>query len=66
MPYSVRPIERAGFALNISRSSGSLSPASRYELMEEAGLETPPVGRTLESICIVEACSPDYDPVEIN
>jgi ankyrin repeat protein len=34
--------------------------------MEEAGLETPPVGRTLETICIVEVCSPDYDPVEIN
>ena len=36
------------------------------ELMEEAGLETPPVGRTLESICIVDVCSPEYDPVEIN
>jgi len=36
------------------------------ELMEEAGLETPPAGRTLESICIVEVCSPDYDPVEYN
>ena len=36
------------------------------ELMEEAGLETPPIGRTLESICIVEVCSPDYDPLEIN
>lgn len=36
------------------------------ELMEEAGLETPPAGRTLESICIVEVCSPDYNPVEFN
>jgi ankyrin repeat protein len=36
------------------------------ELMEEAGLEPPPAGRTLESICIVEVCSPDYDPVEYN
>jgi ankyrin repeat protein len=35
-------------------------------LMIEAGLETPPVGRTLESICIVEVCSPDYNPVEYN
>ena len=35
-------------------------------LMEEAGLETPPAGRTLESICIVEVCSPDYDPIEYN
>jgi len=36
------------------------------ELMTEAGLETPPAGRTLESICIVEVCSPDYDPVDYN
>jgi ankyrin repeat protein len=35
-------------------------------LMEEAGLETPPAGRTLESICIVEVCSPDYTPIEYN
>jgi hypothetical protein len=36
------------------------------KLMEEAGLETPPAGRTLESICIVEVCSPDYNPIEYN
>jgi ankyrin repeat protein len=36
------------------------------DLMVEAGLETPPEGRTLESICIVEVCSPDYDPIEHN
>ena len=36
------------------------------QLMEEAGLEPPPRGRTLESICIVDVCSPNYDPVEIN
>jgi ankyrin repeat protein len=36
------------------------------ELMREAGLEPPPEGRTLESICIVEVCSADYDPVKIN
>jgi ankyrin repeat protein len=34
------------------------------KLMEEAGLEPPPAGRTLDSICIVEVCSPDYDPTE--
>jgi hypothetical protein len=34
--------------------------------MIEAGLETPPEGRTLESICIVEVCSPDYDPIAYN
>lgn len=36
------------------------------ELMIEQGLEAPPEGRTLESICIVEVCSPDYDPIEYN
>ncbi len=36
------------------------------QLMEEAGLETPPAGRTLESICIVEVCSADYNPIEVN
>jgi hypothetical protein len=34
-------------------------------LMTEAGLEAPPEGRTLESICIVEVCSVDYDPRDI-
>jgi ankyrin repeat protein len=34
------------------------------ELMLQAGLEPPPEGRTLESICIVDVCSPDYDPVD--
>jgi hypothetical protein len=32
------------------------------ELMTAAGLHPPPEGRTLESICIVEVCSPDYNP----
>ena len=36
------------------------------ELMEEAGLEAPPAGRTLESICIVEVCSVDYNPLDLN
>jgi uncharacterized protein len=36
------------------------------ELMQEAGLEAPPEGRTLESICIVEVCSSDYEPIEYN
>jgi uncharacterized protein len=34
------------------------------ELMLQAGLEAPPAGRTLESICIVEVCSPYYNPNE--
>lgn len=36
------------------------------ELMLKAGLEPPPEGRTLESLCIVEVCKPGYDPVSIN
>jgi len=36
------------------------------ELMLEAGLEPPPAGRTLESICIVEVCSVNYNPIEYN
>ena len=36
------------------------------DLMLAAGLDTPPEGRTLESICIVEVCSPDYDPTDYN
>jgi len=36
------------------------------QMMREAGLETPPEGRTMESICIVEVCSVDYDPRKLN
>ena len=36
------------------------------ELMIEAGLEVPLEGRTLESICIVEVCSPEYEPIDYN
>src|SRR5690606_13773740 len=36
------------------------------QLMIEKGLEVPPAGRTLESICIVEVCSVDYDPLDLN
>jgi ankyrin repeat protein len=36
------------------------------KLMQDAGLKFPPEGRTLESICIVEVCSPDYNPIDYN
>jgi ankyrin repeat protein len=36
------------------------------ELMLKAGLKVPPEGRTLESLCIVDACKPGYDPISIN
>ena len=32
------------------------------DLMKQAGLEAPPEGRTLDSICITEICSIDYQP----
>ncbi len=35
------------------------------QLMLDQGLEAPPEGRTLESICIVEVCSADYNPLDI-
>jgi hypothetical protein len=35
-------------------------------LMKKAGLKTPPEGRTLESICIVDVCSVDYNPIDLN
>jgi ankyrin repeat protein len=35
-------------------------------LMLEQGLDAPPEGRTIESICIVEVCSADYDPKKYN
>ncbi|HET7607274.1 MAG TPA: ankyrin repeat domain-containing protein [Gammaproteobacteria bacterium] len=36
------------------------------ELMIAAGLDVPPEGRTLESICIVDVCSPEYNPIDYN
>jgi uncharacterized protein len=36
------------------------------ELMLAAGVEPPPEGRTLESICIVEVCRAEYDPIDHN
>ena len=36
------------------------------QLMIDRGMEAPPAGRTLESICIVEVCSVDYDPLKLN
>ena len=36
------------------------------ELMKAAGVAAPPEGRTLESICIVDVCSPDYNPTDYN
>src|SRR5262245_58095724 len=36
------------------------------DLMVAAKLDVPPEGRTLESICIVDVCSPEYNPLDLN
>jgi ankyrin repeat protein len=61
------PIDYADGLVRVGVQSAIPHPETAQvlrELMEEAGLTTPPAGRTLESICIVEVCSPDYNPIE--
>jgi ankyrin repeat protein len=63
------PIDYADGLVRVGVQSAIPHPETAAEfrrLMEEAGLDTPPAGRTLESICIVEVCSADYDPIEYN
>ncbi len=63
------PIDYADGLVRVGVQSAIAHPETAKvlrELMREAGLEPPPEGRTLESICIVEVCSPDYNPIEIN
>jgi ankyrin repeat protein len=67
--YTWLPIDYADGLVRVGVQSAIGHPetaALLRELMEAAGLETPPAGRTLETICIVDVCSPDYNPVEIN
>ncbi|MFZ9585807.1 MAG: ankyrin repeat domain-containing protein [Pseudohongiellaceae bacterium] len=63
------PIDYADGLVRVGVQSAIPHPETAQvlrELMLEAGLTPPPEGRTLESICIVEVCSPDYDPIELN
>jgi ankyrin repeat protein len=63
------PIDYADGLVRVGVQSAIAHPetaALLRGLMEEVGLETPPAGRTLESICIVEVCSANYDPIELN
>ena len=63
------PIDYADGLVRVGVQSAIAHPETAKvlrELMIEAGLEAPPEGRTLESICIVEVCSPDYNPVDNN
>jgi ankyrin repeat protein len=63
------PIDYADGLVRVGVQSAIAHPetaAVLRELMTAAGLTPPPAGRTLESICIVEVCSRDYDPFELN
>lgn len=63
------PIDYADGLVRVGVQSAIPHPetaAVLRELMAQAGVEAPPEGRTLESICIVEVCSPGYDPLAIN
>jgi ankyrin repeat protein len=63
------PIDYADGLVRVGVQSAIAHPETAQllrELMTAAGLETPPEGRTLESICIVEVCSPEYEPVDYN
>jgi ankyrin repeat protein len=63
------PIDYADGLVRVGVQSAIAHPETAKalrELMIEAGLEVPPEGRTLESICIVEVCSPEYDPIDHN
>jgi ankyrin repeat protein len=63
------PIDYADGLVRVGVQSAIAHPETAKvlrDLMIAAGLDTPPEGRTLESICIVDVCSPDYDPVDYN
>lgn len=63
------PIDYADGLVRVGVQSAIAHPetaAVLRDLMLQAGLEPPPEGRTIESICIVEVCSPNYDPVELH
>ncbi len=63
------PIDYADGLVRVGVQSAIPHPETAAVLrqaMIEQGLEAPPEGRTLESICIVDVCSVDYDPLELN
>jgi len=63
------PIDYADGLVRVGVQSAIPHPetaALMRQVMLEQGLAAPPEGRTLESICIVEVCSPDYNPLEYN
>jgi len=63
------PIDYADGLVRVGVQSAIPHPetaAYMRQVMAEQGMEAPREGRTLESLCIVEVCSPDYDPLKIN
>jgi ankyrin repeat protein len=63
------PIDYADGLVRVGVQSAIPHPETSQllrELMLQAGVEAPPEGRTLESICIVDVCSVDYDPLDLN
>ena len=63
------PIDYADGLVRVGVQSAIAHPETAKvlrDLMVEAGLEVPLEGRTLESICIVEVCSPEYEPIDYN
>jgi ankyrin repeat protein len=62
------PIDYADGLVRVGVQSAIAHPETAKvlrELMIAAKLEVPPEGRTLESICIVDVCSPEYNPIDI-
>ena len=60
------PVDYADGLVRVGVQSAIAHPETGQllrDLMTEAGLDPPPMGRTLDSICIVEAC--DLFPVEV-
>jgi len=63
------PIDYADGLVRVGVQSAIPHPETAKYLREQMlkkGLKTPPEGRTLESICIVDVCSNSYDPYKIN
>jgi cytohesin len=63
------PIDYADGLVRVGVQSAIAHPETAKvlrDLMIAAKLEVPPEGRTLESICIVDVCSPEYNPTDFN
>jgi ankyrin repeat protein len=67
--HTWQPIDYADGLVRVGVQSAIPHPETSkvlHDLMVKAHLKVPPEGRTLESLCIVDACKPGYDPISIN